>query len=193
MNKAQDIDQSKSNRGVAKKPNLELAKKMNRVAWVVTVVIIGIVTMMRRIHIDTSIDFSFLPAFHSSLNAITAVILVIAFVKIKQGNVHVHRKMMTAAIITSCLFLLSYVTYHITNPETVYCGTGVIRTLYLIILITHVILAGVIVPFILFTFIRAYTHQIEKHRRMARWVFPIWLYVAVSGPVVYLMLLPCYT
>ena len=99
---------------------------------------------------------------------------------------------MLTAIVTSCLFLLSYITYHVTTPETVYCGTGAVRMVYLFILITHVILAGVIVPFILFTFIRAYTNQIDRHRRMARWVFPIWLYVAVSGPVVYLMLLPCY-
>ncbi|RLD19020.1 MAG: DUF420 domain-containing protein [Bacteroidetes bacterium] len=185
MNREGDIEQSK--------PNLALAKKLNRIAWVITVVIIGIVSMMRRIHIDTSIDFSFLPAFHSSLNAITAVILIAAIVKIKQGNVHAHRKLMMTAIVSSCLFLLSYVTYHVTTPETVYCGTGAIRTVYLIILITHVILAGIIVPFILFTFIRAYTNQIERHRRMAKWVFPVWLYVAISGPVVYLMLLPCYT
>ena len=185
MNKGQDINHAT--------PNLELAKKLNRIAWIITIVIIGIVSMMRRIHIDTSIDFSFLPAFHSSLNAITAVILIAAFVKIKQGNVSSHRKLMMTAILTSCLFLLSYVLYHITTPETVYCGTGIVRTVYLSILISHVILAGVIVPFILFTFIRAYTNQIDRHRRMAKWVFPIWLYVAVSGPVVYLMLLPCYT
>ncbi len=173
------------------KPNLELAKKLNRVAWVITVVIIGTVIMMRRIHIETSIDFSFLPAFHSSLNAITAVILITAFIKVKSGNIKAHRNLMVTAILTSCLFLLSYVTYHITTPETVYCGTGALRMIYLGILITHVILAGVIVPFILFTFIRAYTDQIDRHRRMARWVFPIWLYVAVSGPVVYLMLITC--
>jgi putative membrane protein len=174
-------------------PNLELAKKLNRIAWVITIVILGIVGTMRRIHIDTSIDFSFLPAFHSSLNAITAVILIAALIQIKQGNVAAHRKLMITALLSSCLFLLSYITYHITTPETVYCGIGAVRTLYLVILITHVILAAVIVPFVLFTFIRAYTNQIDKHRRMARWVFPVWLYVAVSGPVVYLMLLACST
>jgi putative membrane protein len=172
-------------------PNLELAKRLNRIAWGITIVILAAVGMMRRIHLDTSIDFSFLPAFHSSLNAITALVLIAAFLQIKRGNVSGHRKLMVTAIISSCLFLLSYLTYHITTPETVYCGVGAVRMVYLFILITHVILAAVIVPFILFTFIRAYTGQIDRHRRLARWVFPIWLYVAVSGPVVYLMLLSC--
>jgi len=172
-------------------PDLKLARKLNRIAWIITVVILGVVGMMRQIHIDTSIDFSFLPTFHSTLNAITAIILIAALIKIKQGNVLAHRRLMVTAIISSCIFLLSYITFHVTTPETVYCGIGAVRIVYLTILITHVVLAAVIVPFILFTFIRAYTNQFERHRRMARWVFPVWLYVAISGPVVYLMLLTC--
>ncbi|MCL4109855.1 UNVERIFIED_CONTAM: hypothetical protein GTU68_028764 [Idotea baltica] len=148
--------------------------------------------MMRRIKLDVGIDFSFLPPVHSSLNAITAVLLIIAFILIKQKKISAHRNVMFAAVVTSALFLLSYVLYHITTPETSFCKEGTIRIVYFILLISHVILAGVIFPFILFTLIRGFTMQVEKHKRMARWVFPLWLYVAITGPVLYLMLRPCY-
>ena len=117
-----------------------------------------------------------------------------------------HRKMIYIAFGLSLLFLLSYVTYHITMPETIFgdmdhdgiltdaekLAAGGTRMVYLILLGTHILLAGLILPFILFTFIRAYTNQIAKHRKMARWVFPFWLYVAITGPACYLMLLPYY-
>jgi len=176
----------------ANKSDLALAKTLSRIAWVITVIVLALVVMMRRIKIDSSIDFSFLPPLHASLNAITAVILVFALLQIKKGNVEGHKKLIYVAITTSVLFLLSYVTYHFTTEETRYCVEGGIRYLYFFLLITHVILAAVIFPFILFTFIRAYTNQFDRHKKMARWVFPIWFYVAVTGPILYLMLSPCY-
>jgi len=91
----------------------------------------------------------------------------------------------------SGLFLVSYVIYHLTTPETSYCHEGDIRLVYFFILITHVFLATIILPLVLFTFIRAYTGQIFLHRKLARWAFPIWLYVAFTGPVAYLMLRSC--
>ncbi|MCL4157717.1 UNVERIFIED_CONTAM: hypothetical protein GTU68_034633 [Idotea baltica] len=103
-----------------------------------------------------------------------------------------HRKLMTTAMLLSALFLLSYVVYHFTTPETKFCGEGAIRMVYFFFLITHIILAAAILPFILFTYIRAYTNQFEKHVKLARWVFPLWLYVAVTGPILFLMLSPCY-
>lgn len=117
-----------------------------------------------------------------------------------------HRNAMYLAIGLSALFLLSYVAYHFTTPETVFgdmnhdgivdaaelAAVGSMRTAYLVLLLSHITLAGLIFPFILFTFIRAYTGQFEKHRKMAKWVWPIWFYVAVTGPIVYLMLLPYY-
>ena len=148
---------------------------------------------MRQIKIETSIDFTFLPPFYSTLNALTAIVLIIAFYFIKQKNVEAHRKSMYVAIALSVLFLLCYVLYHITTPETKYCGEGSIRIVYFILLISHIVLAAVILPFILFTFIRAYTGQISKHRSMATWVYPLWLYVAVTGPIIYIMLRPCYS
>lgn len=172
--------------------NTALAKKLNKFAYVISVLVLLLVVMMRRIKIETDIDFGFLPAFHSSLNALTAVLLVIALIFVKQKKIKAHRNVMFAALISSTLFLLSYVIYHFTTPETLYCGEGSIRILYFILLITHVLLAAVIFPFILFTLIRGYTQQVEKHKKMARWVFPIWLYVAITGPVLFLMLRPCY-
>jgi len=176
----------------ATKSDLILAKKLNLVAYIVSIVVIALVMLMRRVKIDLGVDFSFLPAVHSSLNAVAAVLLVMALVFVKQKKIEAHKKTMFAAVIASALFLLSYVLYHFTTPETNYCGEGSIRIVYFVLLISHIILAGVILPFILFTLIRGYTNQIEKHRKMAKWVFPLWLYVAVTGPVLYLMLRPCY-
>ena len=174
-------------------PNPGLEKKLNKVAYVVSFLVLFLVVMMRKIKIETSIDFSFLPPFHASLNAIAAVILVFALYFIKNGQVENHRRAIYAAMICSGLFLISYVLYHITTPDTKFGGEGVLlRSVYFFILITHVILAAVILPFILLTFSRAYSNQFERHKKMARWVFPLWLYVAITGPIVYLMLKPYY-
>lgn len=174
--------------------NIQLAKRLNALAWVVTAIVLILVGLMRRVKIPLpeGWDFSFLPPFHATLNALTAVVLMAAFYFIKQKNVIMHRRMIYAAMTLSALFLLSYVTYHFTTEETSFGGTGTIRYVYYFILITHISLAGLILPFILFTFIKAYTNQIEQHRKMARWVFPMWLYVAITGPVCYLMLMPYY-
>ncbi|MEZ5038534.1 MAG: DUF420 domain-containing protein [Saprospiraceae bacterium] len=188
--------------------NLQLAKKLNRIAWVVTAAVLLLVGLMRRVKIELpdGWDFSFLPPFHASVNALTAVVLLVAFYFIKQKNISAHRKAIYVAMGLSVLFLLSYVAYHFTSPEIKFgdinldgivdaseaAQVGGIRTLYLLLLITHISLAGLILPFILFTFIRAYTGQIDKHRRMAKWVFPLWLYVAITGPICYLMLMPYY-
>jgi putative membrane protein len=172
--------------------NIALEKKLNTLAYVVSVVVLLLVALMRRVKIQTDIDFSFLPPVHASLNALTAVILVVAFIHIKNGRVEQHRKAIYAAMVTSALFLLSYVLYHFTTPETRFGGEGIIRYVYFFILITHIILAALTLPFILLTFNRAYTDQFDRHKKMARWVFPLWLYVAVTGPVCYLMLKPYY-
>jgi putative membrane protein len=173
-------------------PNLQLEKKLNTTAWIVSAVVLLLVGLMRRVKIDLGVDFSFLPPFHASLNALTAVILLVALYFIKNKNVEAHRKSIYAAMVTSALFLVSYVLYHFTTPETRFGGVGTIRTVYFVLLITHVVLAALILPFIFFTFNRAFTGQYERHKKMARWVYPIWLYVALTGPVCYLMLKPYY-
>lgn len=173
-------------------PNVALEKRLNRWAYVISAVILLLVGLMRLVKIDLGIDFSFLPPFHASLNALCAVILIVAFWHIKNGRVDQHRRAIYAAMVCSVLFLASYVLYHFTTPETRYGGEGIMRTLYFILLITHVVLAAVILPFVLFTFTRAYTGQYERHKKMARWVFPIWMYVSITGPICYLMLKPYY-
>lgn len=169
-----------------------LEKRLNKIAWVITAAVLLLVVMMRKIKIETGIDFSFLPAVYSTLNAITAAILVAGLYFIRKKQVRQHRRAMTLSVITSMLFLLGYVLYHITTEETKYGGEGMARYAYFFLLITHVVLAAVIFPFILFTFIRAYTGFIDRHRQMARWVYWVWLYVALTGPVLYFMISPYY-
>ena len=169
-----------------------LEKKLNRLAIAVTVVIFLLVGAMRRIKLDVDFDFSFLTGVNALLNTITSFLLILAFYMIKNKKVENHMRLMSAAFVTSFLFLLCYVLYHFTTPETTFCRQGTIRYIYYFILITHVVLAGLSLPFILFTYIRAYTKQYERHKKLARKVYPVWLYVSITGPVVYLLLAPCY-
>lgn len=175
-------------------PNIALEKRLNVVAYVVSVLVLLLVGLMRRPgnKIDLGVDFSFLPPVHATLNAVVAVLLLYAYWQIKRKNIEAHRRTIYAAMTCSALFLISYVLYHFTTQETNYLGTGIARVVYFFFLITHVVLAGLSLPFILLTFNRAYTGQYDRHRRMARWVFPIWLYVAITGPICYLMLRPYY-
>jgi putative membrane protein len=163
---------------------------------------------MRRVKIPlpNGMDFSFLPPFHAMVNGVTALILLAAFIAIKNKRVELHRKLVFTALGLSLLFLLSYVAYHFTTPETIYGdfnGDGILedeerlavgkdRVVYLALLLSHILLAAFSLPFILLTFIRAYTQQFDAHKKMARWVFPIWFYVAATGPICYLLLLPYY-
>lgn len=187
-------------------PDIQLEKRLNRVAYALSAVVLLLVGLMRRIRLDLGIDFSFLPPVHSALNALAAVFLVIAYYHIRRGAIEQHRRAIYAALACSALFLLSYVLYHITTAEIRFgdadhdgmvsaaekAAVGIWRTIYLVLLLTHIVLAGAILPFILLTFNRAFTGQYARHRRMARWVFPLWLYVAVTGPICYLLLRPYY-
>jgi putative membrane protein len=188
--------------------NLSIARRLNTVAWIFSAVVLLLVGAMRRVKIPLpeGWDVSFLPPFHAGVNALTAVVLLLALYFIKQKNVVAHRRAIYVAMGLSVLFLLSYVAYHFTTPETIYgdvdgngrldagelAAVGSARTAYLVLLLSHIVLAAVSLPLILFTFIRGFTNQVERHRRMARWVFPLWLYVAVTGPVCYWMLKPFY-
>jgi len=171
---------------------IRLEKRLNVLAYVVSAAVLFLVVLMRRVKLDLGVDFTFLPPLHASLNALTAVILVYALWAIKRKDIQAHRRAIYAAMVCSVLFLLSYVLYHFTTPETRYGGEGWLRYVYFFLLITHIALAAVTLPFILLTFIRAYTGQFERHKKMSRWVFPLWLYVAVTGPICYLMLRPYY-
>lgn len=174
-------------------PNLALAKKLNIAAIFISVVVLTLVAVMRTdTKLEIGIDTSILPPINALLNTLVTICLALAFYFIKRKNVKAHTRSVYTAMILSILFLVVYVLYHFTTPETTYCKEGAIRYVYFFILITHIVLAGGIFPFILFTFIRGFTGQVQKHRKMAKWVFPLWFYVAISGPIVYLMLKPCY-
>ena len=139
------------------------------------------------------INVSFLPKLHAILNSLTAIALVVGYYFIKKGNQVGHRGAMLTAFVLSSLFLISYVTYHYFGKSTPYGGEGIMRTVYFFILITHIILAAVIVPLVLLTVYFALVGQWRKHTRFSRWTFPIWLYVAVTGVIVYLMISPYYS
>lgn len=137
-------------------------------------------------------DLSFLPPIYATVNAITAVCLVAAVVAIKNGNRKIHEALMKTCISLSAAFLVMYVLYHMTSDSTAYGGEGGIRYVYYFILITHILLSICVIPLVLFTFLRALLGDFERHRRLARFTFPIWLYVAVTGVIVYLMISPYY-
>ena len=195
-------------RWLARPPQEELSKKLGIAAWILTAAILGLVVLMREIKIPLpdGVSFAFLPPFHAAVNAVAAIVLVAAFLAVVRGKIGLHRNLMVAAMGLSVLFLLSYVAYHFTSAEVLFGdanrdGTvdaaeralvGGRRTFYLVLLITHIVFAAVSLPFILFTFIAGWTNRFAAHRRLARWVFPLWLYVAVTGPICYWMLRPYY-
>jgi uncharacterized membrane protein YozB (DUF420 family) len=129
-----------------------------------------------------------LPTLNASLNALCTVLLVVAYVHIRAGRIEQHRKTMLAAFATSVLFLISYVTYHAQVGSKPYPGTGLLRTVYFAILIPHVILAAAVVPLALLTLGRGLRRDDTRHRAIARWTLPIWLFVSVTGVIVYVML-----
>ena len=138
------------------------------------------------------VDVSFLPTFHAILNSLTALALLAGFAMVKRGNVKGHRLAMGSAFLLSGVFLSSYVIYHTYAPSTPYGGEGLMRTVYFTILISHILLAMVIVPMVLFSVFYGLTNQIVKHKRLSRFTFPVWLYVAITGVLVYVMISPYY-
>ena len=135
---------------------------------------------------------SILPHLNAALNATSFLLLVAAFVQIRRGNVAGHRRLMLSALAVSGLFLVSYVIYHANYGSVRFQGQGTVRTVYFVILITHVVLAAAIVPLVVVTVTRALRGDFARHRRVARWTYPLWLYVSVTGVVVYLMLYHLY-
>ncbi len=167
-------------------------KKFNRLITIVSIVIPVVVAVLFGIKIPNSKPLAFLPPIYASINGITAVMLIGAVVAIKQGNKKLHQKLMTTCIGLSLAFLVMYVAYHMTSDSTTFGGTGDIRYFYYFILISHIILSIVVIPLVLKTYARAYLGKFEAHRKLAKITFPIWLYVAVTGVVVYLMIAPYY-
>jgi len=146
---------------------------------------------LRKLGYDVK-PLSFLPPIYATVNGLTAVVLVIAVWAIKNGKRKLHENLMKFAIFLSVLFLGMYVAYHMTSDSTTFGGEGIIRYVYYFILITHICLSVIIIPFVLVTYVRALAQRFDRHRKLARITFPMWLYVAVTGVIVYLMISPYY-
>lgn len=160
--------------------------------WILSIAIPVAVAVLFSVKIPGVERMGFLPPIYASINALTAILLVVAVLQIKKGNRKNHERIMKLCILLSALFLLMYVAYHMTSDSTSYGGEGVLKTVYFFILISHILLSIGVIPFVLVTYTRALMGNYEKHRKIAKITFPIWLYVAVTGVVVYLMISPYY-
>ncbi|HVD99387.1 MAG TPA: DUF420 domain-containing protein [Cytophagaceae bacterium] len=145
-----------------------------------------------RTKIDLGMWTKMLPHLNALLNSLTALSLAIGFFFIKNKNTAMHRRSMLLAFGMGSIFLVSYVLYHLTNASTSYEGTGFLKILYYTLLISHVLLAAVVVPFVLYAVYYGISNQLEKHKKVVKWTLPIWMYVSVSGVIVYLMISPYY-
>lgn len=175
------------------KENTELRKKLDIAAYIISVAVIALVVYMRPAErYEVGFDTMWMPGFNAGVNTLAGICLIMAVYFIKKKNVSAHRNMIFLAMLLSAAFLVVYVIYHFTTPETSFCKEGTIRYVYYFFLISHILLAGISLPFILLTFNRGFTFSVDKHKRLAKWVFPLWLYVVFTGPIVYLMLKPCY-
>ena len=167
-------------------------KRFNRYITIVSIIIPLVVVILFGIRIPNVEPLGFLPPIYASINGATAVLLIAAVIAIKNGKQKLHQNLMTSCIALSVVFLVMYVAYHMTSDSTPYGGEGWLRYVYFFILITHIMLSIVIIPLVLKTYARAYLKKFEQHRKIARITFPIWLYVAVTGVIVYLMISPYY-
>ena len=179
MNKQIDIEQRE--------------KKFNRWITVISIIVPLIVVVLFGVRLPNVDPLYFLPPVYASINALTALLLIVAVWAIKNGKRKLHQRLMTTCIILSLLFLLMYVAYHMTSDATVFGGEGWIKPVYYFILISHIVLSIIIIPFVLITYVRAITNDFKKHKEIAKITFPLWLYVAISGVIVYLMISPYYT
>jgi putative membrane protein len=173
-----------------------LEQKFNKFIVLVSILIPVVVALLFTVKLK---DFgfhveplSFLPPIYATINGITAVVLIAGVLAIKNGKRKLHKQLMTTAIVLSVAFLVMYVGYHMTSDSTKFRGEGIIRPIYFFILISHILLSIAVIPLVLITYVRALANKFDKHKKIARITFPIWLYVAVTGVVVYLMIAPYY-
>lgn len=167
-------------------------KRFNRLITAVSIVIPLVVALLFSVRLPNVEPLSFLPPIYATINGITAILLLVAVWAIKSGKQKLHQRLMTTNIALSLIFLLMYIAYHMTSDSTVFGGKGTIQYVYYFILITHIVLSIALIPLVLQTYSKAYLKKFEDHRTLARYTFPIWLYVAVTGVVVYVMISPYY-
>ncbi|RED21921.1 putative membrane protein [Flavobacterium cutihirudinis] len=173
-----------------------LEKKFSKFIVAVSIVIPVVVAILFGVKLK---DFgfnveplSFLPPIYATTNGVTAIVLVWAVIAVKNGKLKLHERLMTFAIALSVAFLVMYVAYHMTSDSTKFGGEGIIRYVYFFILVTHILLSIAIIPLVLITYVRALAKRFDRHKKIAKITFPLWLYVAVTGVIVYLMISPYY-
>ena len=171
-------------------------KKYDKIIIVLSIVIpLAVAALfginLKRLGFDVE-PLTFLPPIYASINALTAVLLIAAVIAIKKGNRKLHENLNKTAIACSVLFLLMYIAYHMTSNSTSFGGEGAIKYVYYFILFTHIVLSVAVIPFVLITFVRAQLGKFPEHKKIAKITFPLWLYVAITGVVVYIMISPYY-
>lgn len=166
-------------------------KKLKQAIWAVSIVIPIAVAILFTVKIE-GLDLGFLPPIYASLNALTAIGLIVAIVAIKSNNRKLHQKVIQVCLIFSILFLLLYVLYHMTSDTTPYGGEGILKMIYFFLLISHILLSMVVIPIVLFAYLFAWQGDFVRHKKWTKFAFPLWLYVAVTGVLVYVMISPYY-
>jgi putative membrane protein len=171
-------------------------KKYNLPIIIVSILIPVVVAVLLTVRLkDFGINVAplpFLPPIYATINALTALILIVGVIAIKNGNRKRHERLMKTAIGLSIVFLLLYIAYHLTTDATKFGGQGPIRYVYFFLLISHIVLSVVTIPLVLVSYVRALNEQFDQHKKLTKYTFPIWLYVAITGVIVYLMISPYY-
>lgn len=174
------------------KKNDKKAKAIIGIFSAVVFLVIAALGGLPKIDVDLGFDPHIFARINAVINSVVAIILLAAYAAVRKKRYEQHKKLMFAAMYLSVAFLISYIAHHLFAGDTKFGGEGAIRYVYFILLMTHILLAAVILPFILFTAYRGLTGEYEKHRRLSKYTWPLWLYVAVSGPLVYFMISPYY-
>lgn len=157
----------------------------------ISVAIPLVVAILFRVRVDYELPF-FLPPIYATINAATAVLLIIALIAIKSRKIKLHERLMKTCIALSLIFLVMYIAYHMTTDPTEFAKSGTIKYLYFFILISHILLSIALIPLVLISFVRAFQKEFVNHKKIAKITFPIWLYVTITGVIVYLMISPFY-
>lgn len=172
--------------------NTKLENRYRIWTWILSIAIPVAVAVLFRVRIPNVEPLDFLPPIYAGINAATAILLILAVIRIKKGDRFFHEIFMKICIVLSLLFLVMYVAYHMTSDPTPYGGEGTLKYVYYAILVSHIILSITVVPFVLVTYVRASLGKFPQHKKIAKITFPIWLYVAVTGVIVYIMISPYY-
>ncbi len=175
-----------------------IKKNDKKAGWLIGIfsfVVFAVVVSLGKIQLQVNVGFDIhiFAKINAFINSLIAIFLVTALVAVKNKNFMLHKRLMISALTLSILFLVSYIAHHLLAGETKFGGVGTIKIVYYFILITHIFLAAVILPFILFTAYRGLTAEFVQHKKLARITWPLWFYVAVTGPIVYLLISPYYT